>query len=166
MILDKQGRVGGKVSLIDIALVLVLIGLIIGFGYRKLSAPAVRIVNSNTKFYVTLLVEPVRQFSLDAVKEGDVFYKQYEQQPMGKVVSLRQEQAKDVIEKPDGSSAYVPIEGKFSLYITLECTGNVTGDGYFVNGNTQISAGSDLIVQSNMVVCGARVDNISESLGG
>ena len=166
MIVDRQGRVAGKISLIDIALVLILIGLVIGFGYRRLSAPAVQIVNSNTKFYVTLLVEPVRQFSLDAVGEGDIFFKQHEQQALGKVVNLRQDQARDIIQRPDGTSAYVPIEGKYSLYITLECTGNITDSGYFVNGNTQISAGSDMIVQSNKVVCGVRVTDIAQSLGG
>jgi len=166
MIIDKQGRIAGKVSLIDIALVLALIGLIAGYGYRKMSGVAKTIVNTNTTFYVTLDVEPIRQYSVNAVKLGDIFYKQHEQLPLGKVVALRQEQAKDVIDNPDGTAAYVPIDDKYVLYITLECTGNVSDSGYYVNGSSQVSAGSDLTVQSNMVVCGARVDSISNNLGG
>ena len=167
MIIDKQGRIAGKVSIIDIVLVLIIIGLIIGFGFKKLSTKAVQIVNTDSKFYVTLSIEPIRQFSLDAIKENDIFYKQHEQQPLGKIVSLRKEEAKDIIKRQDGNPVYVPIEEKYCLYITLECTGNVSSDrGYFVNGNSQISAGSDIVIQSNMVVCGARVDKISDSLGG
>ena len=166
MIIDKQGRIAGKVSLIDIAVALVIVGLIAGFGYRRVSGVAKTIVNTNTKFYVTLEVQPLRQFSLDAINLGDIFYKQHEQLPLGKVTALSHEQAKNVIDRPDGTAAYVPIENKFVLYITLECAGNVSDSGYYVNGSSQIAAGSDMIVQSNMVICGARVKNISTNLGG
>ena len=166
MIIDRQGRVAGKVSLIDIALLLIIIGLIIGFGYRKLSSRVEQIITSDTKFYVTFAIEPVRDFSLEAISEGDIFYKQHEQQPMGKVVSLRVEQAKEVIKHPDGKPTYAPMEQKYCLFMTLECAGNVSGRGYFVNGNLQVSEGGDLIIQSNMVVCGARIERISENLGG
>jgi len=166
VIIDKQGRIAGKVSLIDAALVLVVAGLIIGYGYRRMSRAATTIVNANTRFYVTLDVEPIRQFSLDAIKEGDVFYKQHEQLPLGKVVALRKEKARQVINRPDGTAVYAEMQDKYTLYITLECTGNVNDSGYYVNGSSQISAGSDVIVQSNMVLCGARVESISENLGG
>jgi hypothetical protein len=166
VIIDRQGRLAGKVSLIDIALILIAIGLIIGLGYRRLAPKAVQIVVSDTKFYVTLVIEPIREFSLNAIHEGDVFYKQHEQQPLGKVLSTRSEPAKEIIKRPDGTPLYVPMEEKYSLYMTLECAGNVTDNGYFVNGNAQISEGGDLIIQSNMVICGARIDTISDSLGG
>jgi len=166
MIIDKQGRVAGKVSIIDIALVLVVIGLVIGYGYRKMSGIATAIVNTNTTFYVTLDVEPLRQFSVDAINIGDIFYKQHEQQPLGKVVAIRKETAKNVIDRPDGTAVYAEMQDKYALYVTLECTGNVNNGGYYVNGSSQISAGSDVTVQSNMVVCGARVNSISEDLGG
>jgi len=164
--IDKQGKIAGKVSIIDAVLVLVVIGLIIGYGYRKLSHAATAIVNTNATFYVTLDIEPVRQFSVDSIKEGDIFYKQYEQQPLGKVVAIRKETAKTVIDRPDGTAVYGDMQDRYALYVTLECTGNVNDIGYYVNGSSQISAGSDLTVQSNMVVCGARVYSVSENKGG
>ena len=166
MIIDRQGRIAGKVSLIDIALVLLVIGLIAGYGYRKMSGIAKTIVNTNNTFYVTLDVEPLRQFSIDAINIDDIFYKQHEQLPLGKVVAIRKQTAKNVIDRPDGTAVYVEMQDKYALFITLECTGNVSGSGFYVNGSSQISAGSDITVQSNSVVCGARVDSVSEDLGG
>ena len=166
MIIDKQGRIAGKVSLIDIALVIVVAGLIIGFGYRRMSTVATVIVNTNTRFYVTLNVEPVRDFSINAINVGDIFYKQYEQQPLGTVVSIRKEKAREIIKRPDGTAVYAEMQDKYTLYVTLECTGNVNDGGYYVNGSSQISAGSDVTVQSNMVLCGARVESVSTDLGG
>ena len=166
MIIDKQGRIAGKVSLIDITLLVLVIGLIIGFGFRKVSTKAVQLVSTDKKFYVTLTIEPIRQFSLDAIKVGDIFYKRNEQQAMGRVVVKHEVPAKEIIKLPDGTPIYVPMEEKFCLYLTLECTGNVTDKGYYINGNNQVSEGSDLQIQSNMVVCGGRVDKISDSIGG
>ena len=167
MIIDRHGMVAGKVSLIDITLVLVLVSFAIGFGYRRLSAPVIQVdnMNMNKKIYVTLLVEPLRQFSLDAINEGDIFFKQFEQQPMGTVAALRHEPAKAVIRHPNGISESVPMEKKYSLYITLECTGNLTSEGYFVNGSQRVVAGSELTIQSNMVVCCARIYSILDNLG-
>ena len=165
MIIDKQGRISGKVSLIDVFLIMIVVGLIIGFGYRRMSGVAVTIVNTSTRFYVTLSVEPIREFSINAINMGDVFYKQHEQQPLGKVVALRREKAKEIIDLPDGTAVYAEMEGKYTLYVTLECTGNVNDGGFYVNGSSQISAGSDVTVQSNMVICGARVYSISENIG-
>jgi len=166
LIIDRQGRVAGKVSLIDIALVLIVLGLIIGYGYRNLSRTAVQIVASNTKFYVTFIVEPIRNFSIEAINKGDIFFKQYEQQPFGVVADLRQEPAREIIKHPDGHPSYVVMEQKFSLYLTLECTGNISDAGYFVNGNLQVSEGGDMQIQSNKVLCNARIDKISTSMGG
>ena len=166
MIIDKQGRIAGKVSLIDIVLFIVAAGIIIGFGYRRMSTVATTIVNTNTRFYVTLNVEPVRDFSINAVKDGDIFYKQHEQQPLGTVVYIRKENAKEIIKQPDGTIDYVEMQDKYALYITLECTGNVNDGGFYVNGSSPISAGSDVTVQSNKVLCGARVESVSIELGG
>jgi hypothetical protein len=161
-VIDKQGRLFGKVSVIDAALLAALVVLLAGLGYRRLSPKAVAIVAANTKFYVTLTVEKIRDFSLSAVAEGDVVYEQYGQQPFGTVVQTWSEQAKEVLKKQDGSVLLVPMEGKYNMYIVLEVKGSVSDNGYQVNGNTQISQGSDLRIQSNKVICGARVYGISE----
>jgi hypothetical protein len=163
VVIDKQGRLFGKLSIIDIAVLVVIIGLLIGLGYRRLSSKAAVIVNADTKFYVTLVVERIRDFSLEAIDEGDIIYEQYAQQPFGKIVATETEQSKEVLKKPDGTISYVPMEQKFNLYATLECTGNVGDNGYYVNGNSQIAIGSDLRIQSNKVICTARVVGLSLS---
>ena len=156
-IMDKNGKFFGKVSVIDVLLIVLILGLAAGFGYRKLSAPAERIVYSNTKFYSTFMVEKVREFSVAAFAEGDLIYEQYGTQPLGKIVDIRTEDAYDVLKKADGTAIYAPIEEKFNVYLTLESSGSVNDGGYYFNGNAQLSVGSDVTLQSNTVICSARV---------
>ncbi|MDR1914765.1 MAG: DUF4330 domain-containing protein [Clostridiales bacterium] len=163
MIIDKQGRIAGKVSVIDLALLIILLGLAAGFLYRQFSVTKT-VQLANAKFYVTLAVEPVREYSIDAIAVEDVFYEQYATQSMGKVVAIDKLEAKEIIKKTNGEPLYVSMEDKYRLLITLECSGIVRDTGYFVNGNTQLSEGSDLRVQSNKVFCAARVETISETI--
>jgi hypothetical protein len=161
VILDKQGRLFGKVSVIDIALLILAAGLILGVGYRRLSSKAAEIISADTSFYVTFMVEKVRDFSVNAVQEGDVFYQQYGQKPLGSVVKVWTEQAREVLKRQDGTAAYVPMEEKFNMYITLACMGNINESGYLINGSVQVSEGSDVRIQSNKVLCGSKVSAIT-----
>ena len=156
-VIDKKGKFFGKVSVIDIVLIILIIGLAAGFGYKKLSPQAERIVSSNTTFYATFVIQRIRNFSVAAVQDGDIFYEQYAQQPLGKVVATKAVQSHDIIHKNDGTAVNSPMEDKFDFYVTIEATGSVSDAGYYFNGNEQLSVGSNLIFQSNNVICSATV---------
>jgi len=166
VIIDKQGRIAGKVSLIDIALLLIFIGLLIGFGYRNLAPRAVQLTTADSTFYVTVRVEPLRHFSIDAINIGDIFFERHEQQPLGTVAYIRTQPAMDIIKLLDGTPVFVPMEEKYTMFLTLRCSGNETERGFFINGNTHVAEGSDMIIQSNRVACIARIYSISDNLGG
>ena len=163
MIIDKQGRLGGKISVIDAALALIIAGLLTGFFVRQFSIKET-VQATNATFYVTVSIEPVRDFSVAAITEGDVFYEQFATQSMGKAISIIREPAREVIKLPDGTAYYVEMEEKYRLLVTLECSGIIRDTGYFINGNSQMAEGSDIRLQSNKVACYARVEKISETL--
>jgi hypothetical protein len=151
---------------IDIALLLIFIGLLIGFGYRNLAPRAVLLTTTDTEFYVTVRVEPLRHFSIDAINIGDIFFERHEQQPLGTVADIRTQPAMDIIKLLDGTPLLVEMEDKYTMFMTLRANGNRTDRGFFINGNTHVAEGSDMIIQSNMVACVARIYSISENLEG
>ncbi|MDR1000034.1 MAG: DUF4330 domain-containing protein [Clostridiales bacterium] len=163
MIIDSRGRIAGKVSVIDAALALIVIGLAVGFAVRQFQIkPTVQ--ENNATIYVTVNIEPIRDFSIEAINEGDIFYEQYATQSMGKVIKLSSQPAKELIKIPDGTIHYVEMEEKYKLTVTLECKGIIRDTGYYINGNAQISEGGDLTLQSNKALCYAKVTDISEQL--
>lgn len=161
--IDSKGRLFSKISVIDLLVVLVLLGLCAGLAVKLMSSETQQIVSSNTTFYTTFMVEKVRDYSVEAVSEGDIFYEQHAQE-LGKVVKVWKETAYEIMKKNDGTAVYVPMEGRSNLFFTLECKGNVNSQGYFVNGNRQLAFGNDLKVKSNMILCMGRVSHISEDL--
>lgn len=164
MIIDGKGRLFSKVSVIDIIVLTVIIGLGVSWGYKAFSGNTQQIISPNTRFYTTFLVEKVRDYSVNAVQEGDVFFEQHDSQPMGKVVKVTTETAYDVMKRTDGTAQYVPMEDRYNLFITLECTGSINDSGYFVNGNKNLAEGSDMKINSNMILCSGRVFLLSENL--
>ena len=162
-IIDAKGKLFSKISIIDILILIVIVGLGVGFGMKTLSKETVQIVNANQTFYTTFMVEKLRDFSLDAVQEGDIFYEQYGG-VIGKVVEMTSESAYDIVKKDDGTALYAPMEGRYNLYITLECKGNVNSSGYFINGNNQMSIGREVKLKSNMLMTSGKVFKLEENL--
>jgi hypothetical protein len=162
MILDKKGKLFGKVSIVDMVIILAVAALLAGYLLRSVSDETQRIVNSDTTFYVTFVVEKIRDYAIDAVSEGDVYYQQNVGAALGTVTAVRVEPTGDIVKRNDGTAVYMTMEDKYNLYITLECKGNITESGYYINGNNHVAAGGDIKIKSNMLSCSAKVYEISE----
>jgi hypothetical protein len=164
-ILDQKGRLFGKVSVIDLLILLAVVGLGLGYVYQRTSPEILQIVNADTKFYVTMTANRMRGFSVDAVDIGDIMYKQHDRQPLGTVVKLETEPATDYMLYPDGTAVLVEMEERYRMYITLESTGSITDVGYHVNGIMHIAPGSEIVLVSNrLLIPDSWVHAISETM--
>jgi len=162
--IDSKGRIFGKISVIDIFVVLAILTLAIGFVYNRTSQDIRRIIIADEPLYVTFLVEGVREFSLSAVREGDVFFRQHERIPLGTVTHVETTPAYDIMNRTDGTAVYAPLEGRFNMHITLACIGSITDTGFFVNGTQQMSVGGRMSIQSNNLLTMAMVYQVSQRL--
>ncbi len=160
--IDKKGRIFGKISIIDLIILVAILVLAVGFVLKLNSGEVDSIVSANETFYTTFKVSKVRSFSADAVEIGDLYFEKHAAQ-LGKVVKFEKEEARDIMIKDDGTVVEVPVEGKFDLYITIECTGRVNDRGYYSNGNRQLNVGSDLTIKSNKLTSSARIFALSDS---
>ena len=149
--MDKNGRIFGKVSVVDIIIVLAVLVLGAGLAYRQLSREVRQIVSADAVFYVTLESKQLRGFSVDAVSVGDVMYKQHDRQSLGVVKEIKVAPGVDYLLKSDGTAVLAEMEERYTAFITLECRGNINETGYFVNGNTHIAEGSEVVLVSNRV---------------
>lgn len=144
-------------------IVLAVVGLGFGYVYKKTSGEVRQIVAANDTFYVTLKCEQVREYSVDAVSEGDIFYRRYDRQPMGPVVQLSVTPAEEILLKTDGTAVLAPMDDRYTIYVTLECSGNNTDAGYYINSQP-IAEGSEFQIQSNKLLVNACVYTIGETL--
>ena len=160
-LIDEKGKLFGRVSVIDAAVVCIVLLLAAGYVYKQTSRVIQPIINAGTPFYVTFRVEGVRSPNLGAIEVGDIFYKQYERHPLGEVVRFEYEQAYALLVKTDGTAVSAPVEGRYDMYITLLCTGSITDTGYYANGTQQLTVGGRVNIQSNMILNAAYVHEIT-----
>ena len=158
--MDEKGRLFGKISIIDIVVLLAIIISAAGFLYNRTAQDIRQIIAADTPIYVTFVVESVRELSFDAVSPGDVFFRQHERVPLGNVVEVTRGRAYDIIVLTDGSAVYAPMEGRYNMYITLSGIGSITDTGFFLNGTQQMSAGGTMAIQSNRFLATVKVHNV------
>jgi len=149
--IDKNGKIFKKVSIIDVLIILAVLDVAIGFVYRQTNQRLVQIFNADTPFYVTIHGEGLRHFIIDAVDIGDVVYRRHSRQPLGRVIQIDVEGAQDILLRSDGTASLVPSEGRYDIFITLESLGSITEVGFFVGGNDHIARGSEVELVSNRV---------------
>ena len=156
--IDEKGRIYGKISVIDVFVLLAVLLMAAGFIYNRTSQNIRQIIAADTPIYVTFVVEGVRDFSFDAVGNGDVFFRQHERTvPLGTVTEVTRGQAYGIISMFDGTAVYAPIDGRYNMYITISGVGSITDTGYFLNGTQQMSRGGSMTLQSNRFLTTARV---------
>ena len=162
-VLDEKGRLFGKVSIIDIIIIITLVGLAAGFVYQRLSGDIKQVISANEPFYVTFKGDQVRAFSVNSISEGDIIYKRYDNKPLGAVKRLDVAPGIDILFKSDGTAALVEMEDRYTLYITVECAGNITERGYYANGYMQLAPGNEVMIQSNRLLVHSVVHRVGET---
>jgi len=149
--MDKKGRIFGKISIIDVIIVVTILAVAAGFVYRQTSESIGAIIHADTPFYVTIQGTGLRHFIVDAVDVGDVVYRRHSRQPLGRVVDIQVETARDLLHLSDGTVTLAPHEGRYDIFITVEAVGSVRDIGFFVGGNDHIARGSEVELVSNRV---------------
>jgi hypothetical protein len=150
--IDEKGRLWGRVSIIDILIILAVIGVGLSFVYKRTSPEVGRIVNADTTFYVTMVANQLREFSVNAIAEGDIIYEQYERQALGRVVKLEVAPATEYLLKTDGTAMLAEMEDRYKVFITLECVGNINEEGFYANGIRHVAVGREIVLVSNRVI--------------
>ena len=149
--IDNQGRLFKKISIIDIIIVVAILVLGAGFIYRQTSQTLGNIINPTTPLYVTIHGAGIRHFIVDAVDVGDVVFRRHDRQAIGEVVDIRVEQAMGSLLRSDGTAVLAPMEGRYDIFITVAAVGSQGAVGYLVNGNDHMARGSEVELVSNRV---------------
>ncbi|MCL2571376.1 MAG: DUF4330 domain-containing protein [Defluviitaleaceae bacterium] len=161
--IDAQGKIKGRVSIIDIVIVLALLGLIVGFVYRNAAPHIETVLRPDDNFYVTFEVNRIRSvIAEDAVVVGEYVFRQHDRQPLGRIVAIDKLPATEVMQRSDGTAVLATMEDRYSLHITIEATGSITESGFFANGNDAIAPGAEIIlVNRRFIFPLARVYSVS-----
>lgn len=158
--MDKNGRIFGKINIIDLSAVLVVILAIIGISVRFTSIAAEN-VKEKTQFSYVIEIDDIRFFSVAALqkmglatdKQGNI---------IGEITDVKYDKkiVQTVLENGETVKSAVPE--RYTVRINLEAEGKETDSGYFVGENTELSVGSSITMYTKYANCSGKIVEVNK----
>ncbi len=143
-------------NIIDFTVLLVLVVVFVGFGYKFLSPDKGYQSMNDAVIESTIKIQDVREFTLKAFEVGDLVYER-KGPYIGKVTKVQKMPCEKIIEKADGTQVLAEDIGKMDVYVTLEVEGKIKNGGCYAGGSRLLAAGGNLMIKSNKIECDAQV---------
>ena len=139
-VIDKNGRLFGKISVIDIAVLIIMIVLAISF-YLKFNV----IDETSTKTVTqpityTVKIPAVRQYALDMLEEGDAFFSNDNgsKGQIGEITKIEYSPATFSSPALDGTYSTGTIEGKYDVVLTIKADASSSKGRFYVDSTFEI----------------------------
>ncbi len=131
MLIDKNGKVFGKINIIDLVVILILVAAIAVLGVKFLGKGGDEVQTLEMKFYI----EEVDNWVAEKIQNGDALYDGTYEIDLGEVTNVEPGEPMTWGLTQDGQYVLAPRAGYCSLTITGEVQGVKTDIGAEVDGN-------------------------------
>lgn len=153
MLIDSKGKLFGKISIVDILIVVMILGVIAGVGYKfRKSGTGTPFAKKDT-IQVTFYQPEANTYVDGTIKVGDVVKDKATGSVFGKVVSVKTDKAVSAATNSDGQMVTTSNPKMCSITIVVEGEG-IYKDGkgeqgvsfdntdFFINTSVQLRAGN------------------------
>ena len=133
-IIDRNGRLFGKISVIDVLVIAVVLVMAAALFFKSNQTHTGTSVTSETITY-QMVANGVRTYVADAVQVGDLMYDQDRSSggTLGKIVDIQVLPGTKLGEINDGTAGMVPVEDGVDLLLTIEGSGILSEGRYLLN---------------------------------
>lgn len=132
-IIDRNGRLFGKISVIDVIVILAVI-VVAAAIYVKTHKPQTGSNVATTTIVYQMSVENQPEYMLDAIQVGDQIYDK-ERSTGGSLGTITDIQVSDgtyEAKLDDGTYEIVPAQGRYNLLLTIEGQGLIDENGNYL----------------------------------
>ncbi len=163
MIINEKGKLFGKISIIDIIVLLCI--LVAGFGlYTKLTAPAAKKVETqNQSIEYSLLIKDVRIGTVKALKNSDVVINSLTKEHTGNIVAVSEAPTMRIVELTDGTVQAIEIPDKYDVTVTIRLDGKVNDMGFYTATNQSLTVGSTQNIQTKFANTSGTIIDVREA---
>lgn len=150
MILDKNGKIGGKFSIIDAGVILIILIVAAGI-FVRFSSGMTTAVNSDKEFEYKVEVMGVRQYTIDALnKKGKITDKKSEMD-LGEITNVEIVPTEFQSITASGEIITTDLPDRYTCVVTIRAKGKESDDSYIMNDSTELSVGRLVDVYSKYV---------------
>lgn len=148
--MDKNGKIAGKVSIIDIGVIILVLAAVVGLCIRFLSNTTTA-VTSNETFRYVVKINSVRDFTVQALKKGGITTDKKSQIVLGEIKDVQVGEAKMQATTADGTIKWATLPDKYTCMVTIEADGRESEDGYILDDTTELSVGRTVDIYTKYV---------------
>ncbi len=160
--INKDGKLFGKISIVDIAVVLIIV--ILGFGiYAKFAGQSGAVVSSSEKIECTFLIKNVRSYTVDALEKKGGMYDKVSKEFIGDITKVEVEDGLYQVNMADGSFEQIVPEDRYNVYVTVEFSGKISDNGYYTAANKYLGAGTSAGITTKYAECESTVYSINKA---
>lgn len=134
--IDRYGRLFGKVSVIDLLVVLVVVVMAVALHVKNNQLNASNTSSqANTTITFTVLVENIYDYRAEAIRVGDKVYDKDRSSggAIGVITAIKTMPSGMVEPFRDGTFAYLTREDTMNLLVTIQGSGSVNNGRYAIN---------------------------------
>lgn len=135
MIIDSNGKLFGKVSIIDALILFVILAGIAGIGYKYSTSKSASPFRAPDKFQLVFYGEEVPDFTATKVKVGDKAKETVKNTDFGNVVDVKLDKSMSVAMTDQGEYHITSRPDMNSLTVTVDCEGVYSDSGVTVQNN-------------------------------
>lgn len=155
----KNGKLFGKINLFDLLVILLVVVLVFGIGYKLLVLNKAEEQNSVEITY-NLRIKSVRDVTVNSFRNGDMVYHYKLEEPIGIIENVTATEATDIMETLEGTLVSAPIEGRFDVSVTVKGTAIRQDDGNLMMGKVKIVEGTEFRASTQLANCTATIENV------
>jgi len=157
--MDKNGKLFGKISIVDLVVALLILVIVAGTAWR-FTSPAAALDQSNETIDVTIRIEAVRDFTLENYHAGLRVYDRQAGQFIGIIQDIRHTPFYETVSLLDGTIIWAPMPGRISIYLDIVADGRVTPNAIYIEGTYEITAGSLIYINTKYVQTSGRIYSV------
>lgn len=150
-LMDEKGRILGKISIIDLVIILVVVVAGGWFAYAKFGRNLEQGVKAREQAVeFTVVVTAVRPTTVDAIKKGGQVFEFKTGVAVGTIKGVKSEPADIWVINEDGKWLREKTTDRYDAYVTVVATARVGDNVITVNG-VETRVGSSIGLQSKWV---------------
>ena len=160
-IIDEHGRIFGKISVIDIFVILIVLALGAAL-YLKFNVLDFtnKSAETDTLTY-SVTISGVRQYTADGLKTGDLIYDTHgSSSPIGKITAINVTDAVKAAGTLDGTIVLGRYIGRYDVTLTVTADGVKSGGRYLVNKTYELNANSERELQTKYCLFEAKITGL------
>ena len=161
MIIDKNGKIGGKVSIIDIFAVIIIAVAVLGIASRFVFAPS-KNAKQRVKLSYVVEIDGIREYTVNALNKQGTVIDAKQKCLVGEITDVSSKQQKMEQFDAEGNVVYAEVPNKYSVEVTILSDGKESENGYFVGNDTMLSVGSDISIATKYVNSSGKVKSIEK----